>query len=179
VRKHVLVVDDDPHLLALGRRALERAGFDVVVALTAEQAHVRMQDHRFDVAILDYFLGDGECGCDLIDPLRARNPSIRIVVLSGLGDLPELIRHAHASGADVVESKTRVDWTALTQGDDTRRRARPAVDLSSLRRDAIHGVFLVHRRNISSTARALGMKRGNLQRVLRKSPPPEPDPDGE
>ena len=43
------------------------------------------------------------------------------------------------------------------------------------RREAIHGTLLVHGRNISDTARALGMTRSSLQRLLRKMPLPALD----
>jgi len=170
----VLVVDDDALIRKVSERSLTRAGFQVIVASSAAQAHELASAHSFDAAILDYFLGPGECGVDLIAPLRSSNAVIRIAILSGLGVLPDLLRHAHAAGADVVASKASVDWIALARGDSAIPPGpiRPTVDLAAIKRDAIHGAYLVHRRNISSTARALGMKRSNLQRVLRKTPPP-------
>lgn len=176
MRTHVLVVDDDPLIQVISRRVLERAGVQVSVAGSVAEGLAKLGAHALDLAILDYFLGGGECGCDLIAPLRARYPSIRVVVMSGLGDLPELIRHAHQMGADQVVSKIQVDWAALVRGDASAARPRPAVDLGSLRREAIHGTFLVHHRNVSTTARALGLNRSSLQRVLRKTPPPELEP---
>jgi two-component system response regulator RegA len=173
MRTRVLVVDDDPLIRAVSRRILERAGAEVSVAGSVAEALAQLGAGRLEVAILDYFLG-ADCGCDLIAPLRARYPALRIVVLSGLGGLPELIRHAHQAGADQVASKIQVDWLALVRGDAAAAstRPRPAVDLVALKREAIHGTFLVHNRNVSTTARALGINRSSLQRVLRKTPPP-------
>lgn len=171
VTTRVLVVDDDPLFLKLSRRALEHAGVEATVAGSLAEARGRMFNNRFDVAILDYFLRGGECGCDLIPTLRERYPAIRVVILSGLGAVAEIIHHAHAAGADLVESKTRVDWDSLVHGRARPAgRADPALSLAALRREIIHGALLVHRYNISATARALGVKRSTLQRALRRTP---------
>lgn len=176
MHENVLVVDDDSLIRRVAERILARAGFRVAVAGSAAQA-LALPDPRFDVAILDYFLEAGECGCDLIAPLRNHNPSIRVVIMSGLGVLSGLIQHAHAAGADLVVSKSALDWCALAGGarPPPPKPLRPNLDLTGLKRDAVHGIYLVHHRNISSAARALGITRTSLQRVLRKMPPPRPD----
>lgn len=171
VTTRVLVVDDDPLFLKVSRRALESAGAEVTLAGSLAEARGRMFNNRFDVAIVDYFLRGGECGCDLIPTLRERYPGVRVVILSGLGAVAEIIHHGHAAGADLVESKTRVDWDALVHGRARPAvRADPALSLAALRHEIIHGALLVHRYNISATARALGVKRSTLQRALRRTP---------
>lgn len=178
MRRCVLVVDDDPLIRKVSARALEVAEFDVVVAGAAAKALEVIGTRSFDTAILDYFLGPGECGCDLIAPLRAQSPRIRVVVVSGLGMLPDLVRHAYLAGADLVVPKADVDWRALASG-------QPAVapdprtsftELEAFKRAVVHGTYLVHRRNVTSAARALGVTRSSLQRLLRRSPPTEPLP---
>jgi two-component system response regulator RegA len=178
-RQPVLVVDDDPLIQKVSHLTLARAGIDAVVAGSVAEALAQLASHRFRVAILDYFLAAGECGCDLIAPLRAHNRSIRIVVLSGLAILPELIHHAHRAGADLIASKSRVDWLALVRAGRSVSPARvePAVDLAELRRQTVHGAYLVHHRNVSDTARALGISRTTLQRMLRKRPLPDREED--
>jgi ActR/RegA family two-component response regulator len=180
---HVLVVDDDALFRKVAERSLKRAGFHVMSADLTGRALVLSRDHHFDAAILDYFLGGGTTGCDLIAPLRARHPAIHIAVLSGLGALPDVIRRAHRAGADTVASKTGINWLALATGTppDAAPAAplRPVVDLDALRRDAIHGALFVHNGNISMAARALGLTRSSLQRMLRKMPFPFPVMDDE
>ena len=181
MRGRVLVVDDDPLIRRVAARSLTRAGYEVATPGSFWEAWHLAPTEAFDVAILDYFLGSGGCGTDLIASLRARSPAIRIAVVSGLGAWPDMIRHARAAGADVVVSKTRVDWPALAGGQTPVVVApvRPTVDLEALRREAIHGTLLVHGRNITHAARALGMTRSSLQRVLRKHPLPAFDDKSE
>ena len=102
-------------------------------------------------------------------------------MVSGLGVLPEVVCYALAAGADAVTSKIGVNWPALARGERPQPVVppRPVVDLDALRREAIHGTLLVHGRNISDTARALGMTRSSLQRLLRKMPLPVPEDEGD
>ncbi len=175
MRRCVLVVDDDPLIREASARALEVADFDVVVAGAAGEALAAIGARAFDTAILDYYLGSGVCGCDLIAPLRARSPRVRVVVLSGLGMMPDLARHAYHAGADHVACKARIDWPALASG---RTAAAPdpitsSTELGAFKRAVVHGTYLVHRRNVTSAARVLGVSRTSLQRLLRKIPPSE------
>jgi len=178
MRRCVLVVDDDPLIRKASARALEIADFDVAVASAAGEALAAIGARAFDTAILDYYLGSGACGCDLIAPLRARSARVRVVVLSGLGMLPDLVRHAYHAGADHVACKARVDWRALASG-PTGAAQDPmtsSTELGAFKRAVIHGTYVVHRRNVTSAARALGVTRTSLQRLRRKLPPSEPVP---
>lgn len=172
MRGRVLFVDDDALIRKAGERAMTRAGFEVAAVSSALEARHLVDRSDFDAAILDYYLADGECGCDLIPMLRGRNTTMRIAVLSGLGVLPDLVRHALGAGADLVAPKIGIDWPALVRGESVPARPPSTVNLNAIKRDIIHGVFLVHRRNVTGTARALGMSRSSLQRMLRRTPPP-------
>jgi CheY-like chemotaxis protein len=63
---------------------LEDAGYDVVVADSFAAARERLADDRarYDVVLLDRFLGDGD-GVRLLPILRARLPEARAVLVSG------------------------------------------------------------------------------------------------
>jgi ActR/RegA family two-component response regulator len=175
MRQRVLVVDDDPLILKAGARALAAAGCDVTLADTARAALAAMEGRTFDLAILDYFLGRASCGCDLIVPLRAGSPEARIVVVSGLGALPEVACHAYRAGAHLVARKASMDWSSLAKGATEGVVDTTALpdDLEAFKREIIHGTYLVYHRNVSSTARALGITRTSLQRMLRRTQPPD------
>jgi two-component system response regulator RegA len=175
--RHVLVVDDGALFRRAAERSLRQAGFRTATADSFSRALIVSTQESFDAAILDYFLGGAasETGCDLIAPLRARQPTIRIAIISGLGDVPRLIRRGYRAGADIVASKTSIDWRALVLGDppdEDLAPLRPVVDLDAQRREMVHGALLVHNGNVSMAARSLGMSRSGLQRLLRKMPLP-------
>jgi CheY-like chemotaxis protein len=58
----VLIVDDGPVNLTLARQVLERQGLEVTTATSGEQALVRLEEHAFDLVLMDIFMPgmDGE-----------------------------------------------------------------------------------------------------------------------
>jgi DNA-binding NtrC family response regulator len=81
-RLEVLFVDDDERIRDALRPALERRGFRVTEASSAEQALELIEDQRFDAILLDIRLG-GMSGLDALPLLRERRPDTGVVVLSG------------------------------------------------------------------------------------------------
>ena len=84
----VLLVEDEPSLVALLRDALEQGGFAVDVAITVAEARACRDVATYDAAILDLGLPDGD-GLDLVRMLRRNRDSVPILILtarSGLGE---------------------------------------------------------------------------------------------
>lgn len=77
----VLIVDDEPAVLAQARRTVESLGHEVDVAANAVEARVRFDGH--DIVLCDVFLGDAN-GAELGDELRALAPSTSVVLMSGV-----------------------------------------------------------------------------------------------
>jgi two-component system, NarL family, nitrate/nitrite response regulator NarL len=86
-RTRIFLVDDHPVVCEALTRAFEVAGdFEVVgTAASAADALVRIGDARPDIAIVDLQLPDRD-GTDLIAALRAAQPELRVVVVSGFED---------------------------------------------------------------------------------------------
>jgi two-component system cell cycle sensor histidine kinase/response regulator CckA len=70
---------------------LERAGFEVRVAATAEDALVRFESggEQLDILMTDVIL-PGRNGLDLARQLRARLPALKVLLVSGYGDRAEV-----------------------------------------------------------------------------------------
>ena len=78
-----LVVDDSDDQADLLRRYLERAGCRVVVASTAEQALLLLDEVRPDIAVIDLVL-PGISGQELAGRLRDTHPECLLVISSVL-----------------------------------------------------------------------------------------------
>ena len=112
----VLVVDDDVEVGEVIRRVLERGGFLVRVVDSAAAAHAAVIESEPDVVITDVVM-PRQNGVELIGALRAQNPRVRVVAISGGGSFgpssykPDAIStHAYlaaarAAGASEVLSK--------------------------------------------------------------------------
>lgn len=94
----ILLVDDEKMLLALLKRHLERSGYSVVDALSAELALSALDDStpwQPDVLIADETL-PGERGSTLARELLTRFPAMRCLLCSGyplsLDVLPDALR---------------------------------------------------------------------------------------
>jgi CheY-like chemotaxis protein len=79
-RGTVLVVDDDPAVLALLKRSLESLGYAVMTADDQRSAESVLASEHIDALTLDLRLGE-RSGLDLLDSLRGRDDLARLPVL--------------------------------------------------------------------------------------------------
>jgi two-component system, cell cycle sensor histidine kinase and response regulator CckA len=78
----ILLVDDDPLILGLGRELLEHLGYRVETATEASQALEIFQRQGADLVILDYQL-PGTDGYQVLLELQALDAGVRVLVASG------------------------------------------------------------------------------------------------
>ena len=122
-RRTILVVDDEPSLLATVREGLELAGHEVVSACDGEQAVeiFRSAPERFSAAIVDLTL-PGMSGHQVIAELLRFRPDLRVVLMSGY-DATDA-RDARDQAADVrfiqkpFRLKALLDAVAEANGSD-------------------------------------------------------------
>jgi signal transduction histidine kinase len=80
----VLVVEDEPSVLALSRRALEAQGYVVLAASDATTALRLVERHGGTIhLLLTDVVMPGMSGRDLADQLAARRPGTRVLYMSG------------------------------------------------------------------------------------------------
>jgi DNA-binding response OmpR family regulator len=100
----VLLVDDDPALLEMLGRTLERAGFTVITAVHGADALVQMRQLRADIVVTDIMMPELD-GFELIRQLHAKWPDLPIVAMSGIDDTPNFRNLALKFGAKAALSK--------------------------------------------------------------------------
>lgn len=104
VRRHLLVVDDEPHIGLLLRPHLEHLGYRVSLARTLADARRALADggSPLDAVLLDLHLPDGS-GLDLLREIRAR-PATRalpVMILTAEGE-DRVLGEAEALGAPLL-----------------------------------------------------------------------------
>ncbi len=99
----LLVVEDEPTLLSVIRKGLSENNNDVSVAMDGRTALEMIQDHTFDVVILDIMLPEIN-GIEICRRLRASKNFVPILLLTALGTTENVVTGLNA-GADDYLSK--------------------------------------------------------------------------
>jgi DNA-binding NarL/FixJ family response regulator len=90
--QQVLVIDDHPTIAELLAIHLT-SGFEIDDAANSEQMHTRLQNKKYDVAVLDLELKDGHNGLEHI--VKLQESGTRVLIYSGSLS-PDLIRNCFA-----------------------------------------------------------------------------------
>jgi len=109
---HILIVDDNQDGLLVRKTLLEELGYKVQIAINGEEGLRAYKLHRFDVVVTDYRMPRMN-GVELIEQLRAVNPDVRVVLLSGFVEPLGLTEEN--TGADVVLAKSVHEPTQLAR----------------------------------------------------------------
>jgi DNA-binding response OmpR family regulator len=80
----ILVVDDEPEVGEAIRRVLERAGFSVRVANSADLGLLALEEDQPDIIVTDVIMPKVH-GLELIKAVRERYPRVRVIAISGGG----------------------------------------------------------------------------------------------
>jgi diguanylate cyclase (GGDEF)-like protein/putative nucleotidyltransferase with HDIG domain len=101
---HVLVVDDDELLCQLTARILKVQGYEAVSVQSGADARARVaaQPGYFDVALVDLKLGP-EDGLQVIDDLRAMEPYLAHVIITGYASLDNAVASLRHGAYDFVQ----------------------------------------------------------------------------
>ena len=98
----ILIVEDEIGIATLERRRLERAGYAVEVATSAEQAFEIVRRGRTNLALLDLRLESGTSGIDLYERFKAEGWNIPAILVTGFPDQAVAIRALRAGIRDFV-----------------------------------------------------------------------------
>ena len=90
-RSRVLVIDNEPSVLALLQRVLERGGYDPIAADSLATARVALDKGGLDAVLTDLRLGDGT-GLDVLDAVRRTDPTLPVMFLTGATDVDSAVR---------------------------------------------------------------------------------------
>jgi response regulator RpfG family c-di-GMP phosphodiesterase len=94
----VLVIDDEKVIRDLMCEILERAGYETIGAGTADEALGLLTDHEIGLVVSDIVM-PGLTGLELLEEVRARRPSLPVILVTGAGTY-ENLSQAVTRGAD-------------------------------------------------------------------------------
>ena len=83
-RGSILVVDDEAEIREGLEELLSSENFEVSVAETGEAGLRKLEEHPFDLMLLDVSLPDRN-GIDLLREIRGRDPHLAIILITAFG----------------------------------------------------------------------------------------------
>jgi len=119
----VLLVDDEPELLEIGKIVLEKTGtFHVRTETSAEKALEQIRADLPDAVVVD-FLMPGKDGIELLHEVRRAHPALPFIIFTGRGT-EEVVAETYEAGADFYVQKK---GTAKEQFSELAEKIRRAV----------------------------------------------------
>jgi two-component system response regulator RegA len=168
----LLIVDDDAPLRNRLARAMESRGFVVSTAASVAEGLDGAAGAAPAYAVVDLRLEDGN-GLEVVEALRHVRPDIRIVMLTGYGNIAAAVVAVKSGAVDFLSKPADADQITAALIEEERPLPPPQDPMSAdrVRWEHIQRVFEQCGRNVSETARRLKMHRRTLQRILNKHAP--------
>ena len=104
----ILVIEDEPRILAFLARGLEAEGFRVDAAGTGVAGLKQAFAHPYDAVILDLLL-PGLDGLSVLRELQQRVPDVPVVIVSARSDLPTKLRGFGLGACDYLAKPFALD----------------------------------------------------------------------
>lgn len=169
----LLIVDDDEPFRTRLARAMEKRGFQPIVAAGLSDACKIVKDIAPAFAVVDLRLEDGD-GLQVVDHIHERREDCRVVMLTGYGNIATAVAAVKAGAIDYLSKPADADDVEKALlARPGQRPAPPENPMSAdrVRWEHIQRVYELCDHNVSETARRLGMHRRTLQRILAKRAP--------
>lgn len=169
----LLLVDDDAVFANVLARALEKRGFRVQVAGSADAGEQMAVAESPEYAIVDLNMPGGS-GLPLVSRLKELDPATRIIVLTGYASISTAVEaiklgavHYLTKPADVTEI---IQAFHRDEGDSSVEVPGQPMSVNRVEWEHIQKVLADCNGNISEAARRMNMHRRTLQRKLKKRP---------
>ncbi len=109
----ILVVDDDPAFNKMLSTFLQKHGYDVEHAYSAESALTIFKSQKFDLVLTDFKLPDMD-GLDLIRLVKARKESTPVILITNYSDIRTAVTSIQLGAYEFVTKPVNPDQMLLT-----------------------------------------------------------------
>ncbi len=104
MKKRILVVDDEEQIRDLLTKFFQTHGYEMSVAKSSAEALRKIKESRPHLIVLDIGL-DQEDGLSVLGTFKSLHPEIKVIMLTGMGLVEDLVIEAQQKGADGYMSK--------------------------------------------------------------------------
>lgn len=169
--RRLLIVEDDAGFARTLSRSFERRGYEVRSLQDAAGLPAMLDEFAPNHAVVDLRLG-GASGLTCVQLLHARDPAMRIVVLTGFASISTAVEAIKLGATNYLTKPSDSDDIerafGRVEGDVGAGLAVRPTSIKTLEWEHIHQVLAEVDFNVSEAARRLGMHRRTLARKLDK-----------
>lgn len=97
----ILIVDDEPNMVALFKRFLGKEGYSVVGAGSYAEGARKVQSEVFDIIISDLALGDST-GIELLKLVKKSQPHAPFILITGVGSVESAVEAMKLGAFDYI-----------------------------------------------------------------------------
>jgi DNA-binding NtrC family response regulator len=112
VRQRLLIVDDDPNIVA-GLEALLADDWEVKTAMTTRDGRAVFADFSPDVVLLDMNLPDGN-GVDVLHDLKMYSEAVSVIMMSGVGTIDSVVESMKLGAETFLQKPFDYSMLSLT-----------------------------------------------------------------
>ncbi len=120
--RRILVVDDDPSILAMTEDLLSEAGFEVGKCSSAREALERIREHDWEVVLSDLQM-PGSDGLELLAAVRENSPDTPVIIMTAFGTIQAAVDAMRAGALDFVTKPFRAGELLVSLERAFERRA--------------------------------------------------------
>jgi DNA-binding response OmpR family regulator len=134
---HILVVDDEANLRRTVARVLQRAGFEVSTAGSAQEGLALLSEHQFDLVYMDIRMPDMN-GLEALKSIHATFPQLPVILFTGQPDLNSAVSALRHGATDYLQKPLKPEMlierakTALAKLELERRRQELQTQIEAL-----------------------------------------------
>lgn len=104
----VLIVDDETNICGLLRESLSARGYQCTIAQSAAQALERLNESKFDVALLDDRM-PGMSGVELLNRVKSSYPTLAVIMLTAVDEVDTVVETMKAGASDYITKPFDLD----------------------------------------------------------------------
>ena len=127
----LLIVDDDNPFRERLSRAMEKKGFQVSQAESVKLGIESVKLKKPAFAVVDLRLNDGN-GLEVVKEIQINNPSSRIIMLTGYGNIPTAVAAIKEGAIDYLAKPADADDVEKALLADPKSKASPPETLCQL-----------------------------------------------
>ncbi|MGE5380973.1 MAG: sigma-54-dependent transcriptional regulator, partial [Methylocystaceae bacterium] len=109
----ILVIDDEENMRWALKKALTKDGYQVITASDAGQGLELIKKHQPDLVLSDVKM-PGMDGMELLNTIRAENPELPVIMVTGFGSIELAVEAMKAGAADFILKPFDIETVKLS-----------------------------------------------------------------